>query len=103
MKNVDVVIEKLNGKRFKKNQFYSSREISRIIGTTDSTMVSKGILNAALTIHPEWKKQYGRTWLYLGPQQPNLFNQPKVQPKPQVQTKPKRRQISLFWGLISIK
>lgn len=103
MKNVDVIIQKLNVKRFKKNQFYSSREISRIIGMSNTNIASRGTLKEALTIHPDWKNEYGRTWIYLGPQQPNLFNQPQVKTKPQMQNKPKKREISLFWGLISIK
>ena len=101
MKNVDFIMEKLNSKKFKKNRSYSSREISSIIGTTSTTIVQTGALKDALSIHPEWYNEYGRVWRYIGPQQPNLFNNPKN--KTQVQTKPKRREISLFWGLISIK
>ena len=101
MKNVNYLIEKLNSKKFNKNRIYSSREISSIIGTTSSQLVQSGALKDALNIHPEWHNEYGRVWRYIGPQQPNLFNQPKT--KTQVQPKPKRREISLFWGLISIK
>lgn len=103
MKNVDFIIEKLNSKKFKKNRSYSSREISSIIGTTSTTIVQTGALKDALSIHPEWYNEYGRVWKYVGPQQPNLFNETQVQRKPQAQIKPKRREISLFWGLISIK
>lgn len=98
MKNVDFVIEKLNSKKFKKNRSYSSREISSIIGTTSSTVVQTGGLKDALNMHPEWKNEYGRIWTYLGPQ--------IVSPSPKkqvIKTQPKRREISLFWGLISIK
>ena len=103
MKNVNYLIEKLNSKKFNKNRTYSSREISSIIGTTSSQLVQSGALKDALKLHPEWYNEYGRVWRYVGPQKPNLFNQLQVQRKPQVQTKPKRREISLFWGLISIK
>ena len=104
MKNVDFVIEKLNSnsKKFKKNKFYSSREISSIIGTTGSTAVQVGGLKNALTMHPEWKNEYGRIWTYLGPKINNPM--PSTSAKKQViKTKTKRREISLFWGLISIR
>jgi hypothetical protein len=102
MKNVDFVIEKLNSKKFKKNKSYSSREISSIIGTTSSTVVQTGALKDALTIHPEWKNEYGRMWIYVGNQ--IVSSVPSTSPKKQViKTKPKRREISLFWGLISIR
>ena len=102
MKNVDFVIEKLNSKKFKKNRSYSSREISSIIGTTSSTVVQTGALKDALNMHPEWKNEYGRMWTYLGPQINNPM--PSTSAKKQViKTKPKRREISLFWGLISIR
>jgi hypothetical protein len=98
MKNVNYMIEKLNSKKFNKNRTYSSREISSIIGTTSSQLVQSGALKDALNVHPEWQNEYGRVWRYVGPQQPNIFNHPK-----QVKTKTKRREISLFWGLISIR
>ena len=101
MKNVNYLIEKLNSKKFNKNRTYSSREISSIIGTTSSQLVQSGALKDALKLHPEWYNEYGRVWRYVGPKKIDLFNEPKA--KPQVQTKPKRREISLFWGLISIK
>jgi len=108
MKNVNYVIEKLNSKKFKKNRSYSSREISSIIGLTDTQIVSTGALKDALKVHPEWRNEYGRTWMYLGCEKANLFNQPKIKTQvpnryPQVKNNPKRREISLFWGLISIK
>lgn len=110
MKHLNFVIEKLNSKKFKKNRSYSSREISSIMGMTGSMMLQKGLLKVALTVHPEWRNEYGRTWTYVGSEKVDLFNQPKIKPqlqtKPQLkslQTKPKRREISLFWGLISIK
>jgi|688.fasta_scaffold1251548_1 hypothetical protein len=103
MTHFNYVTEKLNSKKFKKNKIYSSKEISAIIGTTNSRESRAGVLRDALDKHPEWIKQSSRWYIYAGPQQPNLFNQPKVQPKPKVQNKPKRREISLFWGLISIK
>lgn len=99
----EIVIDLLNSKRFRKNCLYSTKQISSILGTTNNRVLNNGNLSIALKNSPEWKHEYRRMWTYVGPQQPNLFNQPKVQPKPQVQTKPKRREISLFWGLISIK
>lgn len=101
MKNVNYLIEKLNSKKFNKNRTYSSREISSIIGTTSSKLIQSGALKDALNVHPEWHNEYGRVWRYIGPKKVDLFNQPKS--KTQVQTKHKRREISLFWGLISIR
>jgi hypothetical protein len=98
MKNVDFVIEKLNSKKFKKNRSYSSREISSIIGTTSSTVVQTGALKDALNMHPEWKNEYGRIWTYIGHQIVSPLPKKQV-----IKTKPKRREISLFWGLISIR
>jgi hypothetical protein len=93
--------EKLNSKKFVKRA-YSSNEISKILKLTPPDTWHGALKQALLNSH-EWQHKTGRMWIYVGPQQPNLFNQPQVKTKPQLQTKPKRREISLFWGLISIK
>ena len=98
----DIVIEKLNSKRFRKNKLYSTKQISSILGTTNSSMLHNGNLSFALRNSPEWKYEYRRMWTYLGPQINNPM--PSRSAKKQViKTKPKRREISLFWGLISIR
>ena len=98
----DIVIEKLNSKRFRKNKLYSTKKISSILGTTNSVILHNGNLNFALRNSPEWKHEYRRMWTYLGPQINNPM--PSRSAKKQViKTKPKRREISLFWGLISIR
>ena len=102
MKNIDFVIEKLNSKKFKKNRSYSSREISSIIGTTSNPIVQTGALKDALTIHPEWKNEYGRIWTYLGSQIVSAV--PSPLPKKETRKYQRRkREVSILWGLIKIR
>lgn len=103
MTHFNYVTEKLNSKKFKKNKIYSSKEISAIIGTTNSRESRAGVLRDALDKHPEWIKQCSRWYIYAGPQQPDLFYQPKTKPKVQTSIRTKRREISILWGLIKIK
>ena len=98
----DIVIEKLNSKRFRKNNLYSTKQISSILGTTNSVILHNGSLNFALRNSPEWKHEYRRMWTYLGPQINNPMPS-KSHKKQVIKTQPKRREISLFWGLISIR
>lgn len=94
--------EKLKTKKFSKRA-YSSNELSKMLKLKGAETCN-GHLKQALLRSPEWKKTTGRMWMYVGPQKIDLFNQPQVHNRStQVQTKPKRREISLFWGLISIK
>lgn len=94
----EIVIDLLNSKRFRKNYLYSTKQISSILGTTNNRMLNNGNLSIALKNSPEWKYEYRRMWTYVGPQ--IVSSSPKKQI---IKTQPKKREISLFWGLISIR
>jgi len=98
----EIVMHKLNAKRFKKNNLYSTKKISSILGMTNNNMLRNGNLNSSLKNSPEWRHESGRMWTYIGPEIKNTMASTLTK-KQLIKTKPNRREISLFWGLISIK